>query len=100
MTTTTTTTMVTAMRTTAPRGLRAAVSGTRAARCVRARALDPKKTAVVLIEYQNDFVSEGGKLHDGVKTVMELTNMLANTINVVDEARSKVSPDSPATSSF
>ena len=80
--------------------MRAAVSGTRAARCVRARALDPKKTAVVLIEYQNDFVSEGGKLHDGVKTFMELTNMLANTKLVVDEARSKVSPDSPATSSF
>ena len=74
------------------------MSGTRAARCVRARALDPKKTAVVLIEYQNDFVSEGGKLHDGVKEVMESTQMIKNTITVVDEARSKVSPDSPATS--
>ena len=91
--------MVTAMRTTAPRGLRAAVSGTRAARCVRARALDPQKTAIVLIEYQNDFVSEGGKLHEGVKEVMESTQMIKNTIKVVDEARSKVSRDSTATSS-
>ena len=97
--TTTTTTMVTAMRTAAPRGMRAALTGTRAARCVRARALDPKKTAVVLIEYQNDFTSPGGKLHDGVKTVMEATNMMENTRKVVDEARSKVSRDSTATSS-
>ena len=29
---------------------------------------DPKHTAVVLIEYQNDFTSEGGALHDAVGT--------------------------------
>jgi nucleoid DNA-binding protein len=33
--------------------------------------MDPKKTAVVLIEYQNDFTSKGGTLHDAVKGVME-----------------------------
>ncbi len=33
--------------------------------------MDPKKTAVVLIEYQNDFTSDGGALHDAVKDVME-----------------------------
>jgi nicotinamidase-related amidase len=32
--------------------------------------MDPKHTAVVLIEYQNDFTSEGGTLHDAVKPVM------------------------------
>jgi nicotinamidase-related amidase len=26
-----------------------------------------KETAVVLIEFQNEFCKEGGKLHDGVK---------------------------------
>jgi len=26
-------------------------------------SIDPSKAAVVLIEYQNDFVSEGGALH-------------------------------------
>src|SRR5208337_3538467 len=33
--------------------------------------MDPKKTAVVLIEYQNDFTSEGGTLHQAVKPVMD-----------------------------
>jgi nicotinamidase-related amidase len=32
--------------------------------------MDPKTTAVVLIEYQNDFVSPGGTLHDAVKGVI------------------------------
>jgi ureidoacrylate peracid hydrolase len=49
--------------------------------------MDPKQTAVVLIEYQNDFTSEGGTLHDAVKPVMESTNMLANTVETVKEAR-------------
>ena len=30
-------------------------------------AIDPKTTALVLIEYQNDFTSAGGVLHDAVK---------------------------------
>ncbi len=50
-------------------------------------ASDPKTTAVVLIEFQNDFTSEGGALHGAVEGVMESTNMLANTKKVADEAR-------------
>jgi nicotinamidase-related amidase len=50
-------------------------------------AIDPMTTAVVLIEYQNDFTSEGGVLHSAVKEVMGKTNMLANTKRVVDAAR-------------
>ncbi len=49
--------------------------------------MDPKETAVVLIEYQNDFTSKGGTLHDAVKPVMESSNMLANTIDTVKKAR-------------
>jgi ureidoacrylate peracid hydrolase len=49
--------------------------------------MDPKRTAVVLIEYQNDFTSEGGTLHDAVKPVMNSTNMLANTLETVKKAR-------------
>jgi ureidoacrylate peracid hydrolase len=49
--------------------------------------MDPKRTAVVLIEYQNDFTSEGGTLHDAVKPVMNSTNMLANTLDTVKRAR-------------
>ena len=49
--------------------------------------MNPKQTAVVLIEYQNDFTSEGGTLHQAVKPVMESTNMLANSIETVKKAR-------------
>jgi nicotinamidase-related amidase len=48
---------------------------------------DPKRTALVLIEYQNDFTSEGGALHDAVRDVMESTGMLENTRRLVDAAR-------------
>ena len=48
---------------------------------------DPKRTAVVLIEYQNDFTSEGGVLHDAVQGVMESTGMLENTRCLVEAAR-------------
>jgi ureidoacrylate peracid hydrolase len=51
-------------------------------------SIDPKTTAVVLIEYQNDFTSEGGVLHGAVSDVMDKTGMLANTAGVVDAARS------------
>lgn len=51
-------------------------------------AIDPSTTAVVLIEYQNDFVSAGGVLHGAVSEVMDKTGMLANTHQVVDAARS------------
>ena len=49
--------------------------------------VDPAKTAVVLIEYQNDFTSDGGALHDAVKGVMDDSGMLANSRRMADEAR-------------
>ncbi len=51
--------------------------------------MNPKTTALVLIEYQNDFTSAGGTLHAAVKPVMDSTNMLANTIELVRAARAK-----------
>jgi nicotinamidase-related amidase len=48
---------------------------------------DPKRTALVLIEYQNDFTSEGGVLHDAVRGVMESTGMLDNTRTLAEAAR-------------
>ena len=50
-------------------------------------AFDPSTTAVVLIEYQNDFTSEGGVLHGAVEQVMTETDMLANTARVAEAAR-------------
>lgn len=49
--------------------------------------MDPATTAIVLIEYQNDFTSEGGVLHGAVAAVMERTDMLANTARVISAAR-------------
>lgn len=49
--------------------------------------LDKTKTAVLLIEYQNEFVSAGGKLHDAVDPCMIHNNMLANTLDLVDYCR-------------
>ena len=48
---------------------------------------EPERTALVLIEFQNDFTSEGGALHGAVEGVMESTNMLENTKALVEEAR-------------
>jgi ureidoacrylate peracid hydrolase len=50
-------------------------------------SIDPKTTAVVLIEYQNDFTSVGGVLHGAVSDVMDKTGMLANSQQVADAAR-------------
>ncbi len=49
--------------------------------------MDPKTTAVVLIEFQNDFTSDGGTLHGAVKPVMDSSNMLANAVETAREAR-------------
>ncbi len=49
--------------------------------------IDPQKTALVLIEYQNEFTSEGGVLHPAVQEVMGRTEMLAKTGKVVEAAR-------------
>ncbi|MGV9711793.1 cysteine hydrolase [Gordonia sp. NPDC003424] len=49
--------------------------------------LDPATTALVLIEFQNEFASDGGVLHDAVAEVMEKTGMLTNTVGLVEKAR-------------
>jgi len=51
--------------------------------------MNKKETAILLIEYQNDFTSKGGIFHDAVKGVMEQTNMLSNTVALVEEARTE-----------
>lgn len=50
-------------------------------------AVDPTTTAVVLIEFQNDFTSEGGVLHEAVSEVMDRTDMMSHTQEVVTAAR-------------
>ncbi|HEY3902827.1 MAG TPA: cysteine hydrolase [Streptosporangiaceae bacterium] len=50
-------------------------------------SIDPKTTAIVLIEFQNDFTTEGGVLHGAVSDVMEKTGMLENAKQVAEKAR-------------
>jgi ureidoacrylate peracid hydrolase len=69
------------------RPVRAVKQLARTQRLVREAMMDPEKTALVLIEYQNDFTSEGGTLHQAVKPVMDSSNMLANTVETVAKAR-------------
>jgi predicted dienelactone hydrolase len=49
--------------------------------------LNPAETAVVFIEYQNEFTTPGGKMHEAVQECMEKTNMLENSVKLATEAR-------------
>lgn len=48
--------------------------------------MDPKTTALVLIEFQNDFTSEGGTLHGAVKDVIDATGTVDNAKKALDAA--------------
>ena len=37
------------------------------------------QTALVLVELQNDFLSEGGRFHDAVRPVLEAEHVIENT---------------------
>jgi nicotinamidase-related amidase len=49
--------------------------------------VDPNRTALVLIEFQNDFTSDGGALHGAVQASMEATGMLKNTTELLEATR-------------
>ena len=48
-----------------------------------------KETAVVLIEFQNDFCKEGGKLHGGVQAELSRQNTIPNAMKLAEGARKK-----------
>jgi len=48
-----------------------------------------KETTVVLIEFQNDFCKEGGKLHDGLKGELARQNTIPNAMKLAESARQK-----------
>ena len=48
-----------------------------------------KETAVVLIEFQNEFCKEGGKLHGGVKGEIDRQNTIPNAVKLSEGARQK-----------
>jgi nicotinamidase-related amidase len=45
------------------------------------------RTAILLLDFQNEFAKPGGKLHDGVASVMGSTGMLNKVPHVVRAAR-------------
>jgi hypothetical protein len=49
--------------------------------------IDPLTTAFVFIEYQNEFTTEGGALHDAVKECMHATGTIGNSRKTMDAAR-------------
>jgi len=49
--------------------------------------MNPETTALVLIEFQHDFTTEGGVLHGAVQGVMESTDMLAHAKEALEATR-------------
>lgn len=49
--------------------------------------MNKESTALVMIEFQNDFTSEGGALHGAVQGSMESTGMLANAQKALAASR-------------
>lgn len=50
-------------------------------------AQEKDRTAILLLDFQNEFVKKGGKLHDDVTDTMEKTGVLQNVPKLVEFAR-------------
>lgn len=57
--------------------------------------LDPSSTAIVFIEYQNEFTTEGGKLHEAVKDCMEQTNSKSIEITTTTSTQKIITTTTP-----
>ena len=49
--------------------------------------MKPETTALVLIEFQNDFTTDGGTLHEAVKPVMEAIDPVGHAVAAADAVR-------------
>ncbi len=49
--------------------------------------MKPESTALVLIEFQNDFTTEGGTLHGAVKEVIDATDPISHAVTAADAVR-------------
>ena len=52
--------------------------------------LNAEKTAILFIEYQNEFLSEGGNLYDSVKDFFEESNTIENSVDFANKGIEKV----------
>ncbi len=51
--------------------------------------MNPDRTAIVLVDDDNDFLTEGGKLHGAVRQVLERHNVVSNINELMNSAREK-----------
>ncbi len=51
--------------------------------------MNASETAIVFIEFQNDFCKEGGALHQGVKAQIQSQNTIGNAQACIKQARGK-----------
>ena len=51
--------------------------------------MNPEHTAIVLVDDDNDFLTEGGKLHGAVRQVLESNNVVSNINDLMNKAREK-----------
>jgi len=51
------------------------------------REIDPSRTALLLIEFQNEFATPGGKVHEEVKAVMDANDMVKKTVELAKVTR-------------
>jgi nicotinamidase-related amidase len=51
--------------------------------------MKPNETAIVFIEFQNDFCKEGGALYEGVKDQIKAQNTLKNAQDLIKKVRGK-----------
>ena len=49
--------------------------------------MERNRTAILLLDFQNEFVKKGGKLHDEVAETMTSTGLLQNVPKLVEFAR-------------
>ena len=53
------------------------------------KPMRPEKTAIIFIEYQNDFTTEGGKMYGALEEVMNKVNVVPNSKSLIIKAREK-----------
>jgi len=56
----------------------------------QAKKIEAKKTAIVLIEPQYDFLKPGGSMYQFIAEQLEKRKVIENLVNLINEARGKV----------
>ena len=51
--------------------------------------MNPDSTAIVLVDDDNDFLTEGGKLHVAIQQMLESNNVVSNINDLMNRAREK-----------